>query len=67
MHGNSSDLNAEYAQLKGDYDALHHASIMKKCDLAFANDLANTVKQPIASTTNAVAGSHPAAQGAAHQ
>jgi hypothetical protein len=45
LKGNNSAQNAEYAQLKGDYEALRQTSIAKKCDLAFAADLATTVAQ----------------------
>jgi hypothetical protein len=45
MKGNNSAENAEYAQLKGDYEALRQASVAKRCDLAFAGDLATVATQ----------------------
>lgn len=45
MKGNNSAENAEFAQLKGNYDALQHTSIEKKCGLAFAADLRNVVRK----------------------
>ena len=43
LKGNNGAQNAEYAQLKGDYEALRSTSISRKCDLTFASDLAATV------------------------
>ena len=43
MKGNNGAENTEYAQLKGDYEALRTVSIQRRCDLHFANDLATTV------------------------
>jgi len=43
LKGNNGAQNAEYAQLKGDYEALRTTSITKKCDLSFSPDLAATV------------------------
>jgi hypothetical protein len=40
MKGNNGAQNAEYAQLKGDYEALRGVSISKSCELNFAPDLA---------------------------
>lgn len=45
MKGNNSAENAEFAQLKGNYEALQHTSIEKKCGLAFAADLRNVVRK----------------------
>lgn len=44
MKGNNGAENTEYAQLKGDYEALRTASVQKKCELNFASDLASTVQ-----------------------
>lgn len=43
LKGNNGVQNAEYAQLKGEYDALRHTSVAKKCDIAFKDDLAKAV------------------------
>jgi hypothetical protein len=55
MKGNNSAQNAEYAQLKGDYEALRSASVTKKCELQFSTDLAATVagKKPSAAAAPA--------------
>ena len=45
MKGNNTAQNSEYAQLKGDYEALRSVSVAKRCDVAFANDLATTVNK----------------------
>ena len=45
MKGNNGAENTEYAQLKGEYEALRQASVQKKCQLNFANDLAQTVSK----------------------
>jgi hypothetical protein len=55
MKGNNSAENAEYSQLKGEYEALRQASIVKKCDLAFATDLATKVAQKAATPSAAPA------------
>lgn len=62
MKGNNSAENAEYAQLKGDYEALRQFSIVKKCDLAFAPDLAAKIaqKNKVVPAAAPVAGSIPA-------
>lgn len=60
MKGNNSAENAEYAQLKGNYDALQHTSIEKKCGLAFASDLRNTVKKDAAATPPVTPAAAPA-------
>ena len=44
MKGNNSAQNSEYAQLKGDYDALRGVSVNKQCDAVFASDLGASVK-----------------------
>jgi hypothetical protein len=56
MKGNNSAENAEFAQLKGNYDALQHAAIEQKCGLAFASDLRNVVR-PTSPAAGAVSGS----------
>lgn len=43
LKGNNGVQNAEYAQLKGEYEALRNASVAKKCDIAFQEDLAKAV------------------------
>ena len=40
MKGNNGAQNIEYAQLKGDYEALRNASVARKCELSFYPDLA---------------------------
>ena len=40
LKGNNGAQNVEYAQLKGDYDALRNASVARKCELSFYPDLA---------------------------
>lgn len=60
MKGNNSAQNAEYAQLKGDYEALRSSSVAKKCDLAFASDLSATVTK--ASSGDAAVGATPPAR-----
>ena len=51
LKGNNGAENTEYAQLKGDYEALRTASVQKKCELTFASDLGATVakQKPAAS------------------
>ena len=44
MKGNNGAENTEYAQLKGDYEALRTVSVQNKCALSFASDLASTVQ-----------------------
>jgi len=65
MKGNNSAQNAEFAQLKGDYEALRGVSVSKQCNLNFAPDLAasaaNAKKAPKA---NAVAPAAPTADAA---
>jgi hypothetical protein len=44
MKGNNGAENTEYAQLKGDYEALRTVSVQRKCEMTFAADLATTVR-----------------------
>ena len=44
LEGGDSPAAGEYALMKGQYQALQTASVQKKCGIAFANDLAETVK-----------------------
>lgn len=43
MKGNNGAQNVEYAQLKGDYEALRNASVARKCELSFYPDLAGSI------------------------
>lgn len=61
MKGNNSAENAEYAQLKGNYDALQHTAIEKRCGLAFASDLRSVVKPTVPATNAAAAVVQPSA------
>ena len=42
LKGDSPEA-AEYAQMKGEYDALRSISVQKKCGTGFSNDLMNTI------------------------
>jgi len=67
LKGNNGAQNSEYAQLKGDYEALRTSSVAKKCELTFASDLAATVsaKKPAAAKgTPAATPAAPAISGA---
>ena len=54
LKGNNGAENTEYAQLKGDYEALRMGSVQRKCELAFSDDLAKTVKQAPGATSPAL-------------
>ena len=51
MKGNNGTENTEYAQLKGEYEALRTAAIQRKCELEFATDLSTTVRASRVSQT----------------
>ena len=42
LKGDSPEA-AEYAQMKGEYDALRSISVQKKCGTGFSNDLMDTI------------------------
>ena len=70
MKGNNGAENTEFAQLKGDYEALRQTSVQKKCELTFANDLSQTVsknapKSAPAATVAPIAAAAPAESGPA--
>lgn len=44
LEGGDGPEAAEYAQLKGEYEALQDVAITKKCMLEFADDLSDTVE-----------------------
>ena len=44
MKGNNGAENTEYAQLRGDYEALRTVAVQRRCELAFAKDLSTTVR-----------------------
>jgi hypothetical protein len=52
MKGNNGAENTEYAQLKGDYEALRTVAVQRRCELAFSSDLATTVSSPAASSAS---------------
>ena len=51
MKGNNGAENTEYAQLKGDYEALRSMSVQRRCELTFAGDLATTVRMQTSATS----------------
>ena len=45
LEGGDGPEAAEYAQLKGEYVALEDTSVVKKCQLDFADDLSETIEE----------------------
>lgn len=44
LKGDNDAENAEYAQLKGEYEALRSVSVQRKCQLVFSENLADTIE-----------------------
>ncbi|WP_265587134.1 hypothetical protein [Sphingomicrobium arenosum] len=50
MKGNNGAQNAEYAQLKGEYEALRTNSVQRNCGLTFADDLDERIDEDFVPT-----------------
>ena len=64
MKGNNSAQNSEFAQLKGDYEALRGVSVNKKCDAVFASDLGSAVAKAKKAAGKSAEPAAPVAAGA---